>query len=111
MFNGIFNQLTLELLRVRSDYIYEQFERHGYSREVIQKLNSGSFPNQRFYAEEQPGLGVTYSIDGKPLFRVSELKFTGAKETNDSYTFKVYWTCEDLQEPVVRGEKHESRSS
>lgn len=99
MFSNLFDQLRGDLVRARDNFVYKQFERHGYSRKQIMELSCEG----RVTCTCIPVTGITYFIDDKPIFRISEPQHN-VEELSDSYKFTVCWLCEDLQEPVVKGE-------
>lgn len=98
MFGDLFDQLRGDLIRTRDNFAYKQFERHGYSRKQILEMSCEGRVMCTVYTS-----GITYYIDDKPIFRISEPQHN-VEELSDSYKFTVCWLCEDLREPVVKGE-------
>lgn len=98
-FSNFFDQLTDDLIRVRNNFAYKQFERHGYSLKQIMEMSCDG----RVTCTAILNMGITYFIDDEPIFKISEPQHN-VEELSDSYKFTVCWLCEDIKEPVVKGE-------
>lgn len=101
MFSGEINR-TMERIRSQHDeLLFEQFERHGFSKEhVIDLAMEGRISRTRVTGASYEEYTDYYEVFGERLFSIHKIQILSNE--GNKYKFEVLYSITDIKKPVVK---------